>query len=164
MTECVGGGTRMYRIRRKDVRPAGALSGRARGGPGHRLGRLGGWFLPALLAAGGACAQVPPPPAPSVPASPLDGYADVAAATIIAEQACPGVQVKAGQLTTLRLAARIGPGQEAILQEKLRTRASQVRQQLAADGRDAWCGQALAAFGPQGSVAKGVLATGAAFR
>ena len=86
------------------------------------------------------------------------------ATTIIAEQACPGVQVRAGQLTTLRLAARVNAGQEAMLEEKLRTRATQVRQQLAADGRDTWCAQALAAFGPEGSVAKGILATGAPIR
>ncbi len=55
-------------------------------------------------------------------------------------------------------------GQEPVLQEKLRTRATQVRQQLAAVGRDAWCANALAAFGPQGSVAKGVLVPGASYR
>ncbi|MDP4002231.1 hypothetical protein [Methylobacterium sp. NEAU K] len=114
-----------------------------------------------LVLTGPACAQVP---APAVPTTALDGYAEAAATTIIAEQSCPGIQVKAGQLTTLRLAARVGAAQEAILQEKLRTRASQVRQQLAADGREAWCAQALAAFGPQGSVAKGILATGAPIR
>ncbi|MCJ2133190.1 hypothetical protein MKK69_03770 [Methylobacterium sp. J-026] len=117
----------------------------------------------ALVLAGPACAQAPSP-APVAPASPLDGYAEAAATTIIAEQSCPGVQVKAGQLTTLRLGARVNAGQETVLQEKLRTRASQVRQQLAADGREAWCAGALAAFGPQGSVARGILATGAPIR
>jgi hypothetical protein len=122
-----------------------------------------------LALAGPASAQVPGPPpavpsAPASPLSPLDNYAAAASTTIIAEQACPGVQVRAGQLTTLRLAARVNPGQEAVLEEKLRTRASQVRQQLAADGREAWCAEALAAFGPQGSIAKGVLATGAPIR
>ena len=117
-------------------------------------------LLPLILA-GPAVAQVPAAPAP---ASALDNYADAATTTIIAEQACPGVQVKAGQLTTLRLATKVAAAQEAILQEKLRTRATQVRQQLAADGREAWCTQALAAFGPQGSVAKGILATGALIR
>lgn len=112
-----------------------------------------------------AAAQVPAAPAnPAAPASALDNYASAAATTIIAEQACPGVQVRAGQLTTLRLAARVNAGQEAILEEKLRTRATQVRQQLAADGRETWCAQALAAFGPAGSVAKGILATGAPIR
>lgn len=111
-----------------------------------------------LCLAGTAAAQVPAAP------SPLDSYASAAATTIIAEQACPGVQVRAGQLTTLRLAARVNAGQEAMLEEKLRTRATQVRQQLAADGRDTWCAQALAAFGPEGSVAKGILATGAPIR
>ena len=109
-----------------------------------------------LLLAGRACAQAP--------ASPLDNYADAASTTIIAEQACPGVQVRAGQLTTLRLAARVNAGQEAVLEEKLRSRASQVRQQLAAVGRDAWCAEALASFGPQGVVAKGILTTGARIR
>ena len=111
-----------------------------------------------LCLAGTAAAQVPAAP------SPLDNYASAAATTIIAEQACPGVQVRAGQLTTLRLAARVNAGQEAMLEEKLRTRATQVRQQLAADGRDTWCAKALAAFGPEGSVAKGILATGAPIR
>ncbi|MEE7502957.1 hypothetical protein MMR14E_06095 [Methylobacterium mesophilicum] len=115
-----------------------------------------------LSLAGTAAAQAPASPA--APASPLDNYASAAATTIIAEQACPGVQVRAGQLTTLRLAARVNAGQEAMLEEKLRTRATQVRQQLAADGRDTWCAQALAAFGPAGSVAKGILATGAPIR
>jgi hypothetical protein len=111
-----------------------------------------GWVLCVVLAgAGPVGAQTP------APSAPLDSYAEAAATTIIAEQACPGVQVKAGQLTTLRLAARVNAAQEAILEAKLRTRATQVRQQLAADGRDAWCSQALAAFGPQGSVAKGIL-------
>jgi hypothetical protein len=118
-----------------------------------------------LNLAGTAAAQVPAAPAnPAAPASALDNYASAAATTIIAEQACPGVQVRAGQLTTLRLAARVNAGQEAILEEKLRTRATQVRQQLAADGRETWCAQALAAFGPAGSVAKGILATGAPIR
>jgi hypothetical protein len=122
-----------------------------------------------LALAGPASAQAPAPPpavpsAPASPLSPLDNYAAAASTTIIAEQACPGVQVRAGQLTTLRLAARVNPGQEAVLEEKLRTRASQVRQQLAADGREAWCAEALAAFGPQGTIAKGVLATGAPIR
>ncbi|MCJ2060692.1 hypothetical protein MKL09_29750 [Methylobacterium sp. J-048] len=117
------------------------------------------------MLAGPACAQTPAPFAPAVvPSSPLDNYAEAAATTIIAEQACPGIQVKAGQLTTLRLATKVAAAQEATLQEKLRTRATQVRQQLAADGREAWCAQALAAFGPQGSVSKGILATGAPIR
>lgn len=124
-----------------------------------------------LNLAGTAAAQAPAAPAnpaapaiPAAPASALDNYASAAATTIIAEQACPGVQVRAGLLTTLRLAARVNAGQEAILEEKLRTRATQVRQQLAADGRETWCAQALAAFGPAGSVAKGILATGAPIR
>lgn len=118
-----------------------------------------------LNLAGTAAAQAPAASAnPAAPASALDNYASAAATTIIAEQACPGVQVRAGQLTTLRLAARVNAGQEAILEEKLRTRATQVRQQLAADGRETWCAQALAAFGPAGSVAKGILATGAPIR
>ena len=112
-----------------------------------------------FVLAGSAVAQ-----APASPASPLDNYAEAASTTIIAEQACPGVQVRAGQLTTLRLAARINAGQEPALQEKLRSRASQVRQQLAAVGREAWCAEALASFGPQGTVAKGILATGTAVR
>jgi len=120
----------------------------------------GAWLIWVLVLAGPASAQTPAPPAPS----PLDNYAEAAATTIIAEQACPGVQVKAGQLTTLRLATKVAAAQEAVLQEKLRTRATEVRQQLAADGRAAWCAQALAAFGPQGSVAKGILATGAPIR
>ncbi|MCJ2141303.1 hypothetical protein [Methylobacterium sp. E-066] len=120
----------------------------------------GAWLISVLVLAGPASAQAPSPLAPS----PLDNYAEAAATTIIAEQACPGIQVKAGQLTTLRLATKVAAAQEAILQEKLRTRATQVRQQLAADGREAWCAQALAAFGPQGSVAKGILATGAPIR
>ena len=124
--------------------------------------RLPSVFL-ALVLAGPACAQAPAP-APVAQASPLDSYAEAAATTIIAEQSCPGVQVKAGQLTTLRLGARVNAGQEAVLQEKLRTRASQVRQQLSADGREAWCAGALAAFGPQGSIAKGILVTGAPIR
>lgn len=132
-----------------------------------RATRLFGVVL-ALALASPAGAQAPGPPAaaavPASPPSPLDSYAAAASTTIIAEQACPGVQVRAGQLTTLRLAARVNPGQEAVLEEKLRTRASQVRQQLAADGREAWCAEALAAFGPQGTIAKGVLATGARIR
>ncbi len=115
-----------------------------------------------LVLAGAAGAQVPAPPAS--PASPLDSYAEAASTTIIAEQACPGLQVRAGQLTTLRLAARVNAGQEAALEAKLRSRAVQVRQQLAALGREAWCAEALAAFGPQGTVAKGILATGASTR
>lgn len=132
--------------------------------------------LLAQLLAGPAIAQVPagptpaepapaaPAPAAPIPASPLDSYANAATTTIIAEQSCPGVQMKAGQLTNLRLAARVNTGQEPALQEKLRTRATQVRQQLAIVGRDAWCAEALAAFGPQGTVAKGVLVPNASFR
>ena len=88
--------------------------------------RRSGVFSLALVLcfAGAAAAQVPAPaaraPAPAAAASPLDNYATAAATTIIAEQACPGVQVRAGQLTTLRLAARVNAGQEAMLEEKLR--------------------------------------------
>ncbi len=121
-------------------------------------GTLAIWIL---VLTGPACAQAP---VPAVAPTPLDGYAEAAATTIIAEQACPGIQVRAGQLTTLRLAAKVGAAQEPALQEKLRTRATEVRQQLAADGREAWCTQALAAFGPQGNVTKGILATGARIR
>lgn len=115
-----------------------------------------------------ARAQTPTPPVvpsrvPVVvppPIQSLDSYADIAATTIIAEQSCPGLRLNAGQLTTLRLAARIGAGQEATLEEKLRTRASGLRQQLAADGRETWCAAASAAFGPEGTVARGMLARG----
>ena len=105
-----------------------------------------------LVLSGPAAAQ-----APAAAASPLDSYADAATTTIIAEQSCPGVQMKAGQLTNLRLAARVNTGQESALQEKLRARATQVRQQLAEVGRDAWCANALASFGPNGTIARGVL-------
>ncbi|MCJ2090692.1 hypothetical protein MKK88_32620 [Methylobacterium sp. E-005] len=116
--------------------------------PATHAGRPG-IAMVVLVLAGPAFAQAP--------TSPLDNYADAATTTIIAEQSCPGVQMKAGQLTNLRLAARVNTGQEPALQEKLRTRATQVRQQLAEVGRDAWCANALAAFGPEGTVARGVL-------
>lgn len=90
-------------------------------------------------------------------ASSLDAYAEAAATTILAEQKCPGVRLQAGRLTTLRLAAKVTPAQEAALQEKLRSRASDLRQRLAADGAAAWCDAALDAFGPQGTVARDVL-------
>lgn len=114
------------------------------------------------LLTGSAGAQAPTkpgaPPAVAPPALALDGYAEAAATTIIAERSCPGVRLNAGALTTLRLAARIGAAQELALEEKLRTRASQLRAQLAADGREAWCSGALATFGPQGTVTRGILA------
>jgi hypothetical protein len=129
-----------------------------------RVVRLCLLSLLTVALAGAAGAQVPAPPVTTSPASPLDSYADAASTTIIAEQACPGLQVRAGQLTTLRLAARVNAGQEAALEAKLRSRAVQVRQQLAAIGREAWCAEALAAFGPQGTVAKGILVSGASIR
>jgi hypothetical protein len=89
--------------------------------------------------------------------SPLDAYAEAAATTILAEQKCQGVRLQAGRLTTLRLATKVTPAQEAVLQEKLRSRAGELRQRLAADGAAAWCDAALDAFGPQGTVARGVL-------
>jgi hypothetical protein len=101
-----------------------------------------------------------PPAAPQPPALSLDAYAEAAATTIIAEQACPGVRLNAGQLTNLRLAARVAAGQEPALEEKLRGRAAELRQRLAADGRQAWCAGALDAFGPAGTVAKAVLTDG----
>ena len=90
-------------------------------------------------------------------ASPLDAYAEAAATTILAEQKCPGVRLQAGRLTTLRLAAKVTPAQAAALQEKLRSRAGELRQRLAADGAAAWCDAALDAFGPEGTVARNVL-------
>ncbi|RZK77672.1 MAG: hypothetical protein EOO66_31535, partial [Methylobacterium sp.] len=80
----------------------------------------GAWLISVLVLAGPARAQAPAVPPASTP---RDNYAEAAATTIIAEQACPGIQVKAGQLTTLRLATKVAAAQEAILQEKLRTRA-----------------------------------------
>ena len=100
-------------------------------------------------------AQAPTPPQAALS---LDAYAEAAATTIIAEQSCPGVRLDAGQLTNLRLAARIVVGQEPALEEKLRGRAAELRQRLATDGREAWCAGALDAFGPAGTVAEGVLA------
>ncbi len=89
--------------------------------------------------------------------SPLDAYAEAAATTILAEQNCPGTRLQAGRLTTLRLAAKVAPAQEAALTEKLRNRAAALRQSLAAEGGGAWCANAYAAFGPDGTIAKGVL-------
>lgn len=104
------------------------------------------------LSAGGAFAAEQP-----APLNALDAYAEAAATTILAEQNCPGTHLRAGRLTTLRLAAKVVPAQEAVLEAKLRSRASELRQRLAADGRAAWCDAAFDAFGPQGSVAKDVL-------
>ncbi|MDP4023079.1 hypothetical protein Q8W71_10630 [Methylobacterium sp. NEAU 140] len=109
----------------------------------------------ALLAAAPSGAQAPTQP--QAAPSPLDAYAEAATTTIIAEQSCPGLRLNAGQLTNLRLAARVAPAQEAALEEKLKGRAVAVRQQLNAEGRDAWCAGAFAAFGPAGTAAKGVL-------
>ncbi|MFC6791017.1 hypothetical protein ACFQE0_16165 [Methylobacterium komagatae] len=95
--------------------------------------------------------------AASPPLSPLDAYAEAAATTILAEQNCPGTHLKAGRLTTLRLAAKVAPAQEATLEAKLRSRATELRRRLAAEGKAAFCDAALDAFGPQGSVAKDVL-------
>ncbi len=114
-----------------------------------------------------AKAQAPTPapaPAPLAPAlSPLDAYAEAAATTILAEQNCPGFHLFAGRLTSLRLAAKVAPAQEAALTEKLRGRASALRERLVTEGQSGWCASALAAFGPEGSVARGVL-TNAPFR
>ena len=96
------------------------------------------------------------PAAPS-PLSPLDAYAEAAATTILAEQNCPGVHLFAGRLTSLRLAAKVAPAQEAALVEKLKGRATALRESLATDGQTAWCEAAFAAFGPQGTIARGVL-------
>ena len=107
-----------------------------------------------LLAAGAAGAHAAEQPSVL---SPLDAYAEAAATTILAEQNCPGTHLRAGRLTTLRLAAKVVPAQEAALEAKLRSRASELRQRLAADGQATWCDAAYDAFGPQGSVAKDVL-------
>ncbi len=104
-----------------------------------------------------AAAQAPAVPPPAAPLAPLDAYAEAAATTILAEQNCPGTRLEAGRLTTLRLAAKVAPAQEAALTEKLRSRAASLRQALATDGRDAWCANALSAFGPEGTIARGVL-------
>lgn len=115
-----------------------------------------------ILALSGATgASAVEKPASSPPAtgalSPLDAYAEAAATTILAEQNCPGARLQAGRLTTLRLAAKVVPAQEAALEAKLRSRAAELRQRLAADGRAAWCDAAFEAFGPQGTVARDVL-------
>ena len=118
-------------------------------------------FLSAIVALAlpvGARAQ-----APASALSPLDAYAEAAATTILAEQNCPGVHLHAGRLTSLRLAAKVTPAQEAALTEKLRGRASTLRERLATEGQANWCASALAAFGPDGSIAKDVL-TNARFR
>lgn len=104
-----------------------------------------------------ASAQAPSGSPPAAPLAPLDAYAEAAATTILAEQNCPGTRLQAGRLTTLRLAAKVAPAQEAALTEKLRGRAASLRQGLAADGRDAWCANAFSAFGPEGTIARGVL-------
>jgi len=113
----------------------------------------------ALAGATGASAvekaAAPPPPANGL--SPLDAYAEAAATTILAEQNCPGTHLRAGRLTTLRLAAKVVPAQEAMLEAKLRSRAADLRQRLAADGQAVWCDAAIDAFGPQGTVARDVL-------
>lgn len=110
--------------------------------------------LALLLLCGGAGASAAEQPAAL---SPLDAYAEAAATTILAEQNCPGTHLRAGRLTTLRFAAKVVPAQEAALEAKLRSRAAELRQRLAADGQAAWCDAAFDAFGPQGSVARDVL-------
>jgi hypothetical protein len=112
--------------------------------------------LAALAASVSPAAAQGAPAAPS-PLSPLDAYAEAAATTIIAEQNCPGVHLFAGRLTSLRLAAKVAPAQEAALVEKLKARATALRQSLATDGQTAWCAAAFAAFGPDGTIARGVL-------
>lgn len=116
---------------------------------------MGRAVLPAVLLAMGATAVS----AFAQPASlsPLDAYAEAAATTILAEQNCRGTHLRAGRLTTLRLAAKVVPAQEAALEAKLRSRASELRQRLAADGQATWCDAAYDAFGPQGTVAKDIL-------
>jgi hypothetical protein len=98
-------------------------------------------------------------PAPA-PLSPLDAYAEAASTTILAEQNCPGFHLHAGRLTSLRLAAKVAPAQEASLTEKLKTRAAAMRERLSVDGRTAWCTAAFSAFGSEGTIAKGVLTVG----
>lgn len=111
-------------------------------------------LLALLLSVGAMSASAAEQPAAL---SPLDAYAEAAATTILAEQNCPGAHLRAGRLTTLRLAAKVAPAQEAALEAKLRNRSSELRQRLAADGQAAWCDAAFDAFGPQGTVAKDVL-------
>lgn len=108
----------------------------------------------AMGVATGAFAVEKPAPAPLAP---LDAYAEAAATTILAEQNCPGTHLRAGRLTTLRLAAKVVPSQEAVLEAKLRSRAADLRQRLAADGQAAWCDAAFNSFGPQGTIARDVL-------
>lgn len=113
----------------------------------------------ALTGAAGASAVEKPAAAPPATGtlSALDAYAEAAATTILAEQNCPGTHLRAGRLTTLRLAAKVVPAQEAALEAKLRSRAAELRQRLAAEGQAAWCDAAFDAFGPQGTVARDVL-------
>ncbi|MCJ2015059.1 hypothetical protein [Methylobacterium sp. J-076] len=106
--------------------------------------------------AAGKPAPPAPVPAPANPAA-LDAYAEAAATTILAEQNCPGTHLRAGRLTTLRLAAKVGSAQEGALEAKLRSRAAELRQRLSADGQATWCDAAFDAFGPQGTIARDVL-------
>ncbi|WP_342163846.1 hypothetical protein [Methylobacterium sp. SD21] len=108
-------------------------------------------LISSLGAAGASAAEQP------AALSPLDAYAEAAATTILAEQNCPRTHLKAGRLTTLRLAAKVVPAQEAALEAKLRSRATELRQRLAADGQATWCDAAYDAFGPAGTVARDVL-------
>lgn len=110
-----------------------------------------------LLALLSSSARRAPPPPSSRRRSALDAYAEAAATTILADQNCPRTHLKAGRLTTLRLAAKVVPAQEAALEAKLRSRATELRQRLAADGQATWCDAAYDAFGPAGTVARDVL-------
>ena len=114
-------------------------------------------LLALVLATASGPATAQAPGGAPAPLSPLDAYAEAAATTILAEQNCPGTRLQAGRLTTLRLAAKVAPAQEAALTEKLRNRAAALRQNLAAEGGGTWCANAYAAFGPEGTIAKGVL-------
>ncbi|TXM91872.1 hypothetical protein [Methylobacterium sp. WL116] len=87
----------------------------------------------------------------------LERYAKVAAASLFAESRCPRFQVRAGQLTTLRMATAITTNEESIIEAKLRKWSGEVHQAYVRNGAADWCSEVYDLLGPSGTIEKGIL-------
>jgi hypothetical protein len=87
----------------------------------------------------------------------LEYYAKIAAASLFAEVQCPKFRVRAGQLTTLRMAASVSNNEEPIIEDKLRKWSIEVRRAYVRNGSADWCSEVYDLLGPSGTMEKEIL-------
>lgn len=103
-----------------------------------------------------------PQPAPSAPTefTHADQIAAYAAATVgvaQAEKICPGYRRNLANMAALRAWMDIQDADKAELSRQMTAAGRKMTTQIKASGASAWCASIVALFGPEGTLARGLL-------